>query len=121
MPCGWSKKRGKTQEVWKSQCPLGTENPLSEGGQSPRVDRSRGRDDGFQTESGRPIAFQLPVPLVLPSLTTPYLRQLLRLLDEVTYLETTLWCQVRRFSLPTLEKDIELMSDRDGFFLLLFS
>lgn len=25
-----------------------------------------------------------------------------------------------RFSLPALEKDIELMSDRDGFFLLLF-
>ena len=48
-------------------------------------------------------------------------QELLRLLDEVTYLETTLWCQVRRFSLPTLEKDIELMSDRDGFFLLLFS
>ena len=81
MPCGWSKKRGKTQEVWKSQGPLGTENPLSEGGQGPRVDRSRGRDRGFQTESGRPIPFQFPVPLALPSLATPYLRQLLRLLD----------------------------------------
>lgn len=69
------------QKVWKSQRPLGTENPPSEGRQSPHVDRSRGRDHGFQTESGRAIAFQLPVPLVLPSLTTPYLRQLLRLLD----------------------------------------
>lgn len=47
-------------------------------------------------------------------------QELLRLLDEVTYLETSMWCQVRQSSLPILDKDIGLMSDTDEFFLFFF-
>ena len=40
-------------------------------------------------------------------------RELLRLLDEVLNLHTSLCCQVRQLSLPVLRKDIMLMSVTD--------
>ena len=44
-------------------------------------------------------------------------QELLKLLDEVMCLQTSVWCQVRQFSLPIFDQDNELMTDIGRFVL----
>lgn len=69
-PVAGARNVGKPRRYGRASVPLALKAHFQREGRAHVMDRSRGRDHGFQTESGRPITFQLPVPLVLPSLTT---------------------------------------------------